>query len=311
MPTRAPATFRLLRAALPIALAVGLLAPVPALAAKGNSQRVEVSAAPRISAVSPGASLAFRASFVNKGPGTITHLRFEGTAPGGEFERASAPCTGAGASVECELGNFAAGTSVDLTVVFRAPASGQVNFSGFFAGDARSGNPKASSSDVWPVQSTETIAVNTSAGFFGTWQEAHGGARTFESIESGDQASTVTAYPVPTAYAAMIEHTSAPIECANDLGVDLTGFGQAVDLQIADGGTAVNVKITYDAHDVDTKPSKVKLVHQKDDGACVLVARCDGTNAGNCFKAYHQGHGWNKQLVIRAELPHNGRIKGI
>jgi hypothetical protein len=313
MPTRAPAFSLSLRAAVTLSLAIGLLAPMPAVAAKGNDPRVVVAAEPAITAVSPGQELAFRATFVNDGPGTITHLRFEGSAPGAVFDRASAPCDGEGEDVWCELGMFKARTAVDLTIVFTAPADGEVGFAGSFAGDARSGNPNAASADVWSVTSSP-IEINTDPGFFGSWQAAHAGLRTFKTIESGDQESTVTAHPVATDYAAMLAHSSAPIECTNpgDLGeVDLSGFGQAIDLSIADGGTAVDVKVKYDAHDVGIKPWHVRLVHQRDDGTCTLVPECDGSNDGNCFEAYYKGHGWHKQLVIRAELPHNGRIKGI
>ena len=110
----------------------------------------------------------------------------------------------------------------------------------------------------------------------------------------------------------MLRHTGDPITCANSdaLGdVDLGGFGQAVDLDVADGGTAVDVTITY--ADSDANPRRVLLVHQHDDGTCSLPPTCDGTNDGNCFEATTEGRGRNKVLVIQAELPHNGRIKGI
>jgi hypothetical protein len=313
MPTRALGTsFRSLRAALTIALALAVLAPTPTLAAKGNDPRVEVGAAPRIGVVSPGEHLAFLASFVNNGPGTVTHVRFEGAAPGADFVSATAPCTGSGEVVACELGAFSAGTSVELTFVFQAPAAGAVHFAGSFAGDAGSGNPKSASADVWEVDSIGAITVDASPGFFGSWQQAHAAPRTFDSIQSAGQMSTVTAHPVDQDYAAMLRHTGDPITCANAGalgGVDLGGFGQAVDLDVADGGTAVDVTITY--VDSDADPRKVLLVHQHDDGTCALPPTCDGTNSGNCFEASTEGRGRNKVLVIHAELPHNGRIKGI
>lgn len=312
MPTRALALSSSLRAAFTIVLALGLLAPTPAFAAKGNSPRVEVSAGPRIDTVSPGQDLAFVARFANHGPGTITHLRFDGTAPGAAFVRASAPCTGGGEEVACELGTFHAGASVALTIVFRAPAGGAVDFSGSFAGDAGSGNPNSASADVWDVVAVDPVAVDASTGFFGAWQAAHGGLKTFKSIESGQQKSTVTAHPTDEDYAAMMRHTGDPITCTNEDelgGVDLAGFGQAVDLDVANGDTAIDVKVTYAG--VDLNPRKVRLVHQNDDGTCTLPPTCDGTNDGNCFEAFTEGRGRNKVLVISAELPHNGRIKGI
>lgn len=313
MPTRASGTFsRALRGALTFAFALGLLAPMPTLAAKGNDPRVEVDAAAGIAAVSPGQDLAFLASFVNNGPGTVTHVRFEGTAPGAEFVRATAPCTGGGEAVVCDLGTFSAGTSVNLTFVFEAPLTGTVELSGSFAGDAGSGNPKSASSDVWKIPDVDAITIDSSPGFFGSWQEGHADERTFDPIESAGQVSTVTAHPVGADYAATLRHTGEPITCTNEnelRGVDLNGFGQAVDLKIADGGTAVDVTITY--ADANVTPNKALLVHQHDDGTCALPPRCDGTNSGDCFEASTEGRGRNKVLVIRAELPHNGRIKGI
>jgi hypothetical protein len=289
-----------------------VLVPTPTFAAKGNDPRVEVGAAPRIAAVSPGEDLAFVAWFVNNGPGTVTHVRFEGAAPGAEFTSATAPCTGGGEAVACELGAVSAGSSVYLTFVFEAPAAGAVDFAGSFAGDARSGNTKSASSDVWEVESPGQISVDSSPGFFGSWQQAHADHRTFDSVQSAGQVSTVTAHPVDVDYAAMVRHTGDAITCTNSDalgGIDLTGFGHAVDLDIADGGTAVDVRITY--ADSDANPRQVLLVHQHDDGTCTLPPTCDGTNAGNCFEASTEGRGRDTLLVIHAELPHNGRIKGI
>ncbi len=312
MPTRAVALSSSLRAAFAIVLAFGLLAPTPAFAAKGNDPRVEFSAGPRIDVVSPGQDLAFLASFVNHGPGTITHLRFDGSAPGADFVRATAPCTGAGDAVSCELGTLSAGTAVTLTIVFKAPSGGEVEFSGSFAGDAGSGNPNSASVDVWDVTSTDPISVDASPGFFGIWQEAHEGLKTFQSIVSGPQQSTVTAHPTDDDYAALLRHTGAAITCTNqdELGnVNLAGFGQAVDLDVANGETAIDVRIIY--ANVDINPRKVRLVHQNDDGTCTLPPVCDGTNDGNCFEAFTKGRGQNRQLVIDAQLPHNGRVKGF
>jgi hypothetical protein len=312
MPTRAVALSSSLRAAFAIVLGFGLLAPAPAFAAKGNSPRVDVSAEPRIDVVSPGQDLAFLASFVNNGPGTITHVRFDGSAPGADFARASAPCTGEDDEVVCELGTLSAGSSVALTIVFKAPSSGEVDFSGSFAGDAGSGNPNSASADVWDVVSTESIVVDASSGFFGAWQEAHEGLKTFQPIQTGPQKSTVTAHATDEDYVAMLRHTGDAITCTNedDLGgVDLLGFGQALDLDVANGDTAIDVRITY--ADVDLNPRKVRLVHQNDDGTCTLPPICDGSNDGNCFEAFAEGRGRNRQLVIEAQLPHNGRVKGF
>jgi hypothetical protein len=308
MPTRAVALSSSLRAAFAIVLAFGLLAPTPAFAAKGNVPRVEVSASPRIDVVSPGQDLAFLASFANNGPGAITHLRFEGSAPGADFVRATAPCVGDGEHVACELGKFKAGTSVDLTIVFLAPAGGEVELSGSFAGDARSGNPNSASADVWPVEAAP-ITVNASSGFFGTWQESHDGLRTFEPIASGGQQSTVTAHAVANDYAVNLNHADALIECApNELG---DGFGQLLELSVADGGTAVDLKIEYAPGAVYQDAEDVTLVHELDDGTCVLVPRCDDGFDGNCFIAFFKGPYYDEHLVIKAQLPQNGRVKGF
>lgn len=313
MPTRAPMFAASLRALLLIALTLSVLVPTPVLAAKGTDTRVEVSAAPAIAVVSPGQPLAFRATFVNNGPGTITHLTFSGSAPGAAFLRADAPCAAAGAGVACDLGSYSAGASITITLVFAAPAGGTVGFSGAFAGDAGSGNAKSASSDVWPVQSTSTITVDASSGFFGTWQAGHDAAQTFRTIQSGGQQSTVTAHPVFGDYPVLLRHTSAAISCANaaQLGnLDLTGFGQVLDLSVAGGRTGVGAVIRYAPGDAPV-PAQAQVLHQHDDLTCAVVPRCDGSNTGNCYTAYEEGRGRNKQLVIQVTLPHNGRIKGI
>lgn len=307
MLTRAHAITTVPRIVVAALLTLGLLIPTPVLAAKGNQTRIEVNASALLEQVSPGASVAFSASIVNKGPGTITSLQFTGSAPGATFERASTPCTGSGSTVSCVLGKFDAGASHFLTFVFTAPGTGAVAFSGQFSGDAQSGNPKSNSTDVWPV-SAPGVGVNASPGFFGTWQAAHNALLTFTPITTGTQQSRVTAHPVGNDYPVLLVQGAGDIGCApEDLG---EGFGDVLDLSVAQGGTPVDIRIDYAPGAVDKPANKVSLIHERDNGTCVPVPKCDGSNAGNCFTAFYEGTGRSRHLVILASLPQNGRVKG-
>jgi hypothetical protein len=307
MPTRATHLPHPMRMMLILATVMSLLAmPLPTLAVKGDGVEYDVRAL--ITAVSPGQAIAYQAFFKNEGSSALANMRFDGAAPGATFISADGPCTGTGSTVGCSLGNLAAGAEVTLTFQFAAPtAAGAVTLTGSFSADARQTGPPSASRNVWSL--TADTAVLDSAEFFGRWQPAHG-SLSFPTVGRSDrQLTNVSAPPVGFAYPATIRHTDDAIVCD---GIDQGGFGQTVDLSIADGKSPVNITITYSAASAAGKsPGQVSVVHQRDDGSCSFPPSNCKLNAGFCYDAGWSGGGPNKLLVIRVQLPHNGKAKGF
>lgn len=307
MPTRATSLPHPMRMVLILATVMSLLAmPLPTLAVKGDGVEYDVRAL--ITAVSPGQAIAYQATFKNDGSSTLANMRFDGEAPGATFISADGPCTGAGSSVGCDLGNLAAGVEVSLTFQFAAPtAAGAVALTGSFSSDARQTGPPSASRNVWSL--TATTDVVDSPEFFGRWQPAHG-SLSFPTVGRSDlQLTNVSAPPVGFAYPATIRHTGDAVACG---GIDQGGFGQTVDLSIADGKSPVNITITYSAESAAGKsPGQVSVVHQRDDGSCSFPPSNCKRNAGFCYDAGWSGGGPHKLLVVRVQLPNNGRVKGI
>lgn len=150
----------------------------------------------------------------------------------------------------------------------------------------------------------------------GSWQPAHVTAVTFTTDGIGGdngQSTTVDVPPVNVGYAATIAETGDAIVCN---GIDVGGFGQTVDLSIANGQPVsphLTLTLKYaksaigwiDAHDV-------AFVHQADDGTCSYPPRgCNAGNDGFCYDAYWTGSGSCKTLIIRVDLPSNGRGRGF
>lgn len=312
MSSRAAARPR--RAVLAALVVTSLLAlPIPALAAKGTAVSYGVAVLGQVDArtvvVAPGEPIAFRATFTNAPSGTLTHFRFDGDLPGGSLVDYPAPCAPDGpGKVACDLGSLAAGQSVELDFVYDAPTSiGLVTFSGRFSADAKKGNTSAAKVDVW--EESPTIEVTTSADAFGRWQRSHG-VLTFPGIGvAGDQRSTVRAtQSVAFDYLLQLRHTADDVICAGSV---VPGFGKTLDVSVANGTTPVVVTLEYGAQAAGGRsPGQVAVVHQGVTGCSFPPANCK-LNAGFCYDASWSGGGANKTLVIRVELPNNGKIRGI
>jgi hypothetical protein len=307
MLTRAISLPQPMRIPLIAATLLSLLAmPMPAFAVKGVGVEYEVRTL--IPAVSPGQPVAYQAWFKNEGSSTLANMRFDGEAPGATFLSASGSCIGEGPRVTCDLGNLAAGAEMILTFQFAAPsAAGGVALTGSFSSDARQTGPPSASRNEWT--DVADTAVIDSADFFGRWQQAHG-RLTFPAVGSvATQLTSVVAPAVGFDYPATIRHTGDAVLCG---GVDQGGFGQTVDLSIANGSSPVTMTITYSSlASAGKSPGQVTVVHERDDGSCSFPPSNCKLNAGFCYDASWSGGGPNKVLVVRVELPSNGKIRGI
>lgn len=295
MPIRA----RRLRAALVIVTLGAILAmPVHVFGAKGTAVSHDVSAL--IGAVSPGALMAFEATLANGGTSPITHFRFDGSVPGATFVSATAPCVGDGQTTSCELGTLAAGASVKLRFLYDAPTSaGVVTFSGAFSGDAQQGNTNAAKVDTWA--DTAAVTIDASPDFFGSWQQPHG-AQTFPTIGlGGQQQSTVSVPPVGFGYAATLAHIDSAIHCGS---LTITGIGQTVELNIANGSVPISGSISYPA---GVGQGNVGFVHLDNSGTCWFPPRNCAKNPGFCYDVERT----NGRTTLHYQLPSNGSIKGF
>lgn len=309
-----PSANRPVRPLIVLATVVALLAmPLGASAApRGKGAILDVTAL--IGAVSTQAQAAFGVEFTNLGTATLTSPRFTGTASGGTFVSGSNGCTGSGATVTCTAANLAAGASISFVVVFDAPATaGALQLSGTLVIDGGTDNPKASSQDTY--KDAATIGVVSSPDFFATWQNAHGNARTFATAAVGGsntQSTTVSVPAVGFDYPAVVNENSTPIVCAGD---PVDGIGQSIDLAVANGEPVspfLTITVTYHRDVLDGRtPGNVAFVHQRDDGECEFPPRGCDTNAGFCYDAWWSGNGPNKLLVLQAQLPSNGRGRGL
>lgn len=300
-----PSFAKSLRMALVLATTAALLAfPISAFGAKGANLTADFDAL--IGAVSPNGQMAFRASFDNPGPSTIAHLRFDGSVPGATFASGTAPCMVNGAGVGCDLGNLAAGGSVELTLLFNAPSSsGILAFNGAFSGDAAQDNLGAAKRDTWTDPTVVNVTVNGSGDFFGSWQRSHGGERTYQTAAVSGSNHQSTQVKVPgfgEDYAASIEEFDDQGDCG------IVGVGQAVDLSIADGANvALVVTLRLDAVAAQGRaPGSIALLHD-----CEPVPADCRKNVAPCYDASWERNGRDKVLKIVVQLPHNGRLKII
>jgi hypothetical protein len=312
MVSRSPRSLR----ALIVLFTVGALLAMPLPAAggkpRGTQGTLEVSAL--TSAVSVGQSAAFGVVFRNNGPSMFTHVRLSGIAPGASLESAPAGCSGSATSVTCSFDKLMAGQSLSLLFVFGAPASaGSVPFSAVVKVDSGNNNQSAASDDTFSAAAT--AAVIDSPNFFGGWQAAHGSPVSFATAAvsgANHQSSSVNVPPVDFGYPAALDETDDAIVCS---GSPLGGIGQTVDLAIANGEPVdpyLTLTLTYDKVAAAGKtPWTISFVHQTDDGVCHFPPRGCKHNHGFCFDAWWVGSGWHKKLILRVELPSNGRGKGL
>jgi len=214
-----------------------------------------------------------------------------------------------GAGVGCDLGNLAAGGSVELTLLFNAPSSsGLLAFNGAFSGDAAQNNQGAAKRDTWTDPTVVNVTVNGSGDFFGSWQRSHGGERTLQTnaISGNNHQSTQVKVPgFGDDYAASISETDDPTMCNGAL---IDGVGQAVDLSIADGAdVALQVTLRLDAVAAEGRaPRSIGLLHD-----CEPVPADCRENVAPCYDASWEGKGRSKVLKVVIQLPHNGRLKII
>ncbi len=294
-----------------------LLFSVPTLAAaagkpRGTTATLEI--APRLSLVSVGGNAGFEVTLTNGGNGTLTHPRFTGTAPGGDFVSGSPGCTGAGPEVTCTFGKLASGRSIVFTVVFETAAAGELTLDGTMRVDSGRNNQNATSKDTFTA--TSSVDVTASPEYFGSWQPAHGGSMTYATGGTGSgngQSTSVTVPPVGVAYPAILAESNEPMICNGEV---VEGFGQIVDLSIANGDPVsphLTLTLTYKKSAIGwIDADDVLFVHQDDEGNCSYPPRgCTWANDGFCFDAKWKGHGSSKKLVITVELPHNGRGRGV
>lgn len=325
MSTRATTIVPPVQRAIIIALATVLLAiPLPVLGAKGT--QVDAGVVPLITAVSPGETTAFRATFTNGGSSTITRLDFVATISAGDWKTELLPAS-CGAPVDgevtCTLGSIAAETSAPvLDFYVTAPPSGSVTLTGRFSADAAQNNGKAQKRDTWGPY-TATTQVDTSTQLFARWQVAHG-----ERVQLppqgfiGSPAYQQAAASVPPfagEYEARIFQVDESIVCADgDTTTTYAGVGLAVGLNIADGNAPVDLQIRYTPDASERKAAtQIAVAHEKDDGTCGFPARTAGPNCDfdlykdGCFQAVIEGSGIARELVVNMQLPSNGKIKGI
>jgi Domain of unknown function DUF11 len=307
---------RPLHIVLVVATLAALLAMPLTVAAGGKPRGVTatLSIAPRIAMVSVGGDAAFEVTFANGGNGTLTHVRFTGTVPGGRFVSASPRCTGSGGQVACEFDNLGSGASVTFTVTFDRAGPGTIELTGTMRVASGGNNPNATSDDTSTDKAD--VPVTNDPDFFGSWQAAHSNTKTYATGGTGSgngQTTSLAVPPVGFAYPATLSEIDAPIVCGGDT---ITGFGEAVDLSVANGLPVephLTLTLTYKKSVIGwVDASDVGFVHQLDNGACQFPPRgCNKWNDGFCFDAWWSGDWHNKKLNIRVELPSNGRGKGI
>jgi hypothetical protein len=280
----------------------------------GSGPTAEFNATALTEAVSVGQPTAFNVFLRSDGSDAFDKIRFVGSAPGGTLVSAPAGCSGSGASVSCSLGKLYSGMTMNLQFVFSAPASaGSLTFTAslkveyWYYGWKKT---KVAFTD------TAVASVINSPNFFGGWQPAHNATLTFSTAGLGGgngQSTSVQVPPVGTGYPVQLAEVDENIVCGSKV---YSGFGDAVEISIANGAELnphLTMTLTYEKTAIGWRdPWSIKFVHQTDSGQCQFPPRgCNYHNDGFCFDAYWVGDGWHKKLVLRVELPTNGRGKGI
>jgi hypothetical protein len=263
--------------------------------------------------ISPGQSAAFEVFIKSDGSDAFDKIRLEGSAPGGTLVSAPNGCWGSGASVSCDLGKLKSGKTLTLQFVFAGPAAGSLEFTARLKVDTWYHGYKKTKD---AFKASAVVAVNNSPDFFGGWQAAHGATLNFSTAGLGGdngQTTSVQVPPVGTGYPVQLAEVDENIDCGFKV---FTGFGEAVDISVANGAELnphLTMTLTYKKSVIGWRdPWSIKFVHQTDSGQCQFPPRgCNYHNDGFCFDAYWVGHGWDKKLVLRVELPTNGRGKGV
>lgn len=315
---------RLQRALVALITAAALVAMPLATSAHGGGSRAAFTATALTTKVSISQPVAFELYVKSDGSDAFDKVRIEAKASGGTLVSAPSGCTASGASVSCSLGKLKSGQALTLRFVFTAPASsGTLTFNASLKGseskgghgwNGKHGRHKVTSKDA--MKATASASVINDPSFFGTWQQPHATNVTFATAGLGggnSQSTSVTVPPIGFGYPASVAETNAPVMCK---GKNIGGFGQAVDLSIANGTTVtpwLTVTIKYDKSAIGYRDaSKIRFVHQTDSGTCEYPVRgCGKHTHGFCYDASWTHTSSGKQLVIRVELPSNGRGKAF
>lgn len=280
----------------------------------GYHPKAELNVTALTEAVSPGQSVAFEVFLRSDGSDAFDKIRLEGKAPGGTIASAPDGCWASGASFSCHLGKLKSGRTMTLLFVYDAPASaGSLELTARLKVEYRH-HGYAKTKDAF--KDSAAAAIIDSPDFFGGWQPSHGNTLSFSTaaLSGGNsQTTSVQVPPVDDGYPVMLAEVDENIVCGHKT---FTGFGEAVDMSIANGAELsphLTLTLTYAKSAVGWRdPWKVKFVHQTDDGTCQFPPRgCNHHNDGFCFDAWWSGHGYGKKLIIRVELPTNGRGKGV
>lgn len=318
--TRAHPSPRLRMALLITLLVAALAAPSPSGAAKGTD--ITPTLVSEVILVSPGQPGSFLATFSNIGTSTITDLAFSATLVGGTWDGATIPggCSVSGAAVSCALGTVPA-NAPEISLRFLPIAtepSGNLGamslIDAAFGGDAGQDNPNAAKQDTWPLADVSTI-VDADAEVFGKWQEPHGADAPFGPVGGPFQQTAVFGSPSGSGYPVLFRHASTEVDCdSGDITGLIEGFGLAIDVSVNAGQSPIDVVIVYSADALgNTPPSQISLVHERD-GVCEEVARDCTANASSpsgCFDLTLVGRGRNQSVILEAQLPDNGLIKGF
>ena len=295
-----------IRAVLATVTLVALLAlPFQAFGAKGTG--LAATATTLTPLVGTGQLLAYQVGLQNTGKSAITQFRFDGSITGGAtlHGASTSPCSASdgGTGVTCELGNLASGAAVELVLVFAAPATpASASLSGAFRGDAKNGTPGAKQ-DTWPILDQVVSVLQSTADFFGTFQ-LETAAQSY--IIGSGQVTNVNVPAQARAYGVSVGHSNAAIVCG---ATTITGFGETVELNVANGQTPVTVTITF-ASQPGLTPQMVKVVHQSG-SLCHQPPPDCGANPGDCYDAYWTGSGPNRRVEVTIQAPHNGSFKGF
>jgi hypothetical protein len=310
-----PSTPKRVRILAALVAAFTLLTLAYPVAAAPRGSKATFTVTPLIGAVSPNQLAALDVFIRNDGTGTWTHADFTAVASAGAIASVTVTqgsvlsCGFAAATATCDLDKVDSLEVIRLRIEVTAPANGTVTLDGSLVIAAAGGNQQSASDDTF--MDNGVIPVNASGNFFGRWQDAHGNGFTVGTAATG-QFATVTVPPINADYPLTIEELNAPIVCN---GTPVAGFGNTVELHVANGGTVdpfLTLTLTYDRATAGSKGiGNTGFVHQRDDGTCEFPPRNCDQNPGFCFDVTNSGGGPNKLLIITAQLPTNGRGRGV